>query len=300
MTPWRRRHTEDRPDPSDGRPAREPGEPARREELDRLAMEERLREAVEQGALHLHYQPVMSLTDGRPVAFEALLRWNSDVGPVPPARFVRILEDTGLIVPVGHWVLEEACRQARRWQDLPGSAGAVMAVNVSPRELAEVGFGHSVREVLAATGLPADRLCLEITGTSSIVDPTAAWAELRQLKAIGTRISIDDFGTVSLSYIKSFLVDSVKIDGSFVAGLGQNPEDEAIVAAVIGLARTLGIETVAEGVETAEQVALLRGLGCDSAQGYHLARPGPPDALVEILGRSTKGSLLPALTDRAA
>jgi EAL domain-containing protein (putative c-di-GMP-specific phosphodiesterase class I) len=257
--------------------------------------EARVREAAERLAFHLHYQPVMSLRDGRPVAFEALLRWDSEVGRVPPARFVAILEDTGLIVPVGRSVLEGACQQARRWQDEhPGSTDWVVAVNVSPRQLTEPGFGYSVKEALAVAGLRPDRLCLEITGSSALLDPAAVWGELRQLKVLGTRIAIDDFGTIhsSLSQLKSFPVDALKIDGSFVAGIGQGAEDEAIVAAIINLAHALGIETVAEGVETPEQLAFLRQLGCDSAQGYLFGRPGPPEALTGFFEAGTAEQLL--------
>jgi EAL domain-containing protein (putative c-di-GMP-specific phosphodiesterase class I) len=259
-----------------------------------LVLEERLREAVQEGRFHLNYQPVVSLSSGQVVAVEALLRWDSEVGPVPPGRFVPALEAMGLIVPVGSWVLKEACRQARQWDDLaPALDGLVMAVNISARQLDNPGFAAVVRDALDSSRLPANRLCLEITNAFLIREPQAAWAELRQLKALGVRLSIDDFGTAhsSISFVKSFAVDAVKIDRSFVAGLGRNVEDDAIVQAVIGLAHALGLETVAEGVETDEQLGTLRGLGCDSAQGYYFTHPGSADAVAASIVQGTIRSL---------
>ena len=259
-----------------------------------LVLEERLREAVDEGRFHLNYQPVLSLSTGQAVAVEALLRWDSEVGPVPPGRFVPALEAMGLIVPVGNWVLEEACLQARRWDDLaPALGGLLMAVNISARQLDKPGFVAVVRHALESSGLPANRLCLEITNAFLIREPQAAWAELRQLKAMGVRLSIDDFGTAhsSISFVKSFAVDAVKIDRSFVAGLGRNAEDDAIVQAVIGLAHALGLETVAEGVETDEQLETLQGLGCDSAQGYYFTHPGSADAVAASIVQGTIRSL---------
>jgi EAL domain-containing protein (putative c-di-GMP-specific phosphodiesterase class I) len=253
-----------------------------------LVLEDRLREAVEAGRFHLNYQPVVSLTTGRPVAVEALLRWDSEVGPVPPGRFVPALEGMGLIVPVGNWVLEEACRQARRWDDDRPELGRLgMAVNISARQLDQAGFAATVRRALEASRLPASRLCLEITNAFLIREPQAAWAELRQLKGLGVRLWIDDFGTAnsSISFVKSFSVDGVKVDRSFVAGLGKSEEDDAIVQAIIGLAHALRLETVAEGVETEEQLEILRSLGCDFAQGYYFTHPGSADAVADsILG----------------
>ena len=257
-------------------------------------LEERLREAVDEGRFHLNYQPVISLRTGRPVAVEALLRWDSEVGPVSPGRFVPALEAMGLIVPVGNWVLEEACRQARRWdEERPELGPLVMAVNISARQLDKPGFATAVRHALNSSGLPANRLSLEITNAFLIREPQAAWAELRQLKALGVRLSIDDFGTAhsSISFVKSFSVDGVKIDRSFVAGLGKNVEDDAIVQAVIGLAHALGLETVAEGVETDEQIEALHELGCDFAQGYYFTHPGSADAVAEGILRGPVRSL---------
>jgi EAL domain-containing protein (putative c-di-GMP-specific phosphodiesterase class I) len=259
-----------------------------------VVLEERLREAVDEGRFHLNYQPVFSLRTGRPVAVEALLRWDSEVGPVSPGRFVPALEAMGLIVPVGNWVLEEACRQARQWDDQRPELGPlVMAVNISARQLDKPGFAAAVRHALNSSGLPANRLSLEITNAFLIREPQAAWAELRQLKALGVRLSIDDFGTAhsSISFVKSFSVDGIKIDRSFVAGLGKNVEDDAIVQAVIGLAHALGLETVAEGVETDEQLEALRELGCDFAQGYYFAHPGSADAVAESILRGAVRAL---------
>ena len=254
---------------------------------ERAAMEHRLQEAHERQAFHLHYQPLVSLSDGRLAGVEALLRWDSEVGKIIPEHFVPVLEDTGLIVPVGAWVLQEACRQAAQWAGEFPSSEQLVAVNVSPVQLEDPGFVTAVTEALHASGLPADRLCLDLTSTSSIADVPAAWAQLRELKMFGVRIAIDDFGTAhsSLSFVKSFSVDILKIDRSFIAGLGRSPEDDAIVAAVVYLGRALGLDTVAEGVETAEQVAALERLGCDQAQGCHFVPPGPPSAVAELLRR---------------
>lgn len=250
------------------------------------SLEDDLRVAVERDEFTLHYQPLVSLADGRLVALEALLRWESELGPIMPGRFVPVLEEAGLMVPVGTWVLEEACRQAMAWERAyPRSARLLMAVNVSSRQLDERGFAGTVQDVLARTGLAPTRLCLEITETATIRDAAAAWAELRELKTVGVRISIDDFGTAqsSLSFVKTFQVDMVKIDRSFVAGIGFCAEDEAIVTAIVQLAHTLGLETVAEGVETAAQLAALSRLGCDQGQGYHFNRPGPAGAIADLL-----------------
>ncbi|HLF41483.1 MAG TPA: EAL domain-containing protein [Acidimicrobiia bacterium] len=260
--------------------------PAGDESPERAAMESDLRVAVEHSQFTLHYQPLVSLADGHLVAFEALLRWESELGPIVPGRFVPVLEEAGLIVSVGTWVLEEACRQAKEWErEFPRSSRLLIAVNVSSRQLDDPGFAAAVMDVLEDTGMAPTRLCLEITETATIKDAAAAWAQLRELKALGVRLSIDDFGTAqsSLSFVKTFQVDMVKIDRSFVAGIGYNAEDEAIVTAVVQLAHALGIETVAEGVETAAQLAALSRIGCDQGQGYHFNRPGPPGAIADLL-----------------
>jgi len=236
------------------------------------SFEEQVREAAEAGRFHLGYQPLVSVADGDVVGVEALLRWDSDAGPVSPARFVPVLEATGLIGPVGEWVLADACAElaARGRPDGPG----LLSVNVSARQLAP-GFADLVLGTLAAAGFPADRLCLELTNPAGLDDAAGAWGELRELKACGVRLFLDDFGTAgaSLADLRRFVVDAVKIDASFVKGMTHHGDDGAIVAALVDLAHALGMLAVAEGVETAAQLERLRALRCDLAQGFYCGAP---------------------------
>jgi diguanylate cyclase len=234
--------------------------------------EEQLREAAAAGRFHLHYQPLVAVADGAVVGVEALLRWDSDTGPVSPGRFVPVLEATGLIGTVGEWVLAEACAEMTAWgrPDGPG----LLSVNVSAHQLAP-GFANLVLGTLAAAGFPADRLCLELTNPARLDDAAGAWGELRQLKACGVRLFVDDFGTAgaSLADLRRFVVDAVKIDASFVKGMTHHGDDGAIVAALVDLAHALGMLAVAEGVETAAQLERLRALRCDLAQGFYCGVP---------------------------
>jgi diguanylate cyclase (GGDEF)-like protein len=251
----------------------------------KVLMESRLRQAVEKQEFRLHYQPVFSVADRRLAGFEALLRWDSDVGPISPAEFVPLLEETGLIVPVGAWVLEEACTQAVRWRGRFRNP-VTMAVNVSPCQLAVPDFAECVTTILARTGIDPTRVCLEITEAALMDDVVAAWSTLRRLKGLGVKLAIDDFGTgySSLSYLKSFALDVVKVDRSFVRGLGESVEDTAIVRAVVTLAAALGLDAVAEGVETPDQLAAIEAMGCPYAQGYYFTRPEPPE-VTELVDR---------------
>jgi EAL domain-containing protein (putative c-di-GMP-specific phosphodiesterase class I) len=232
-----------------------------------------VREAVENRAFHVHYQPVFSVSDRSLVGVEALLRWDASAGRISPARFVPLLESSGLIVQVGQWILAEACREVAGWPQPAGSA--FLTVNVSAHQLVP-GFADMVIATMAAAGFPAHRLCLELTHPSRIADSVAAWTELRRLKACDIRLFIDDFGTAgaSIADLKHFVIDAVKIDGSFIEGLTQQEDDDAIVAALINLAHALGMNAIAEGVETAAQLERLQALGCDLAQGFHLGAPG--------------------------
>lgn len=250
----------------------------------RLAMESRLREALALDQFRLHYQPIIALDSETIVGFEALLRWNSPAGRVSPAEFIPVLEETGLIVPVGVWVLEEACRQAQVWQRL-NDAPLTMAVNVSARQVADVDFAEVVAGVLDRTGLNPESLCLEITEATLMDDVVAAWSSFRRLKSMGVKLAIDDFGVAysSLNYLKSFSLDHLKIDQSFVRGIEESTEDAAIVGTVIDLARALGLGVIAEGIETPGQLSTLRGLGCEFAQGYYFTRPQPPEAIERLL-----------------
>jgi EAL domain-containing protein (putative c-di-GMP-specific phosphodiesterase class I) len=230
--------------------------------------------AAEQGRFHLDYQPLFSVRDETPVGVEALLRLDTDSGRAAPGRFVPVLEDSGMIGSVGEWVLTTAARELAGWN--ASGAAPLLAVNVAAGQL-EPGFAEVVLRALEAAALPASRLCLELTHPARISDPVAAWAELRNLKYCGVRLFIDDFGTAGASIVdlKRFVIDAVKVDPSFVHGLGVNGDDDAIVAALIGLAHSLGMQAIAEGVETPEQYTRLRELGCDLAQGFLLGSPAP-------------------------
>jgi EAL domain-containing protein (putative c-di-GMP-specific phosphodiesterase class I) len=259
--------------------------------VERLELEAGLRSALDNDELRLHYQPAVELNDGRVVGVEALLRWeHPELGLLAPDRFIPLAEQTGLIVPIGAWVLSEACRQLEEW-DLPE---LWMAVNVSPRQLASDSLVDAVKSALGDAGLEPSRLWLEITESAVIGDPEAAVAKLRQLKGLGVKLAVDDFGIgySSLANLRELLpVDALKIDRSFVSGVGANEDDRAIVESVIGLARSLGLDAVAEGVETADQATLLTDLDCSHAQGFHFARPLTPIALSELLGARTLDEL---------
>jgi predicted signal transduction protein with EAL and GGDEF domain len=237
-----------------------------------------LRDAVARGEMAVHYQPVVELLTERIVAVEALLRWTPAAGPVPPLDFIPVAEETGMIVPLGTWVLEQACRDARGWYERYGSS---VTVNVSVRQLAEPDFADVVFRILASTGLPAGALVLEVTESmlvGSAVEASPSLAALDRLRDKGVRIAIDDFGTgySSLSYLTQLPVDILKIDRSFVpTDVAASGDDHAFTRAVLQLGSSRRLPAIAEGIETAEQARLLRDLGCPLAQGFHFARPGP-------------------------
>ena len=236
----------------------------------RLAMESELRRAIQRGDLEVYYQPEVDLADMSVVGLEALVRWHHPTrGLIPPADFIPVAEETGLIVPLGAHVLQTACWDAAIWRR-SGFALRV-AVNVSPRQLLAPGLSQGVARVLATTGLEADALCLEITETALLGDAESSRIVLGELQAAGVHIALDDFGTgySSLTHLKRFPVDTLKIDRSFVEGLGHSEHDRAIVSAAVDLANAFGIVTIAEGVETEDQVAALKALGCAHAQGYY-------------------------------
>ncbi len=243
--------------------------------LDRQRLESDLRHAVERAEMELLYQPKIDLRSGAITGVEALVRWRHANGRLlRPCRFISIAEESGLIVPIGRWVLREACRQARAWQS-GGSEPVNVAVNVSTVELRTKNFVDGVRSALADTGLEAGHLELEITETFLMQDANSTARVLAQLKDIGVRLALDDFGTgySSLSYLKRFPIDSLKIDHSFIKHLGSDTSDASIVAAVVDLGRNLRMRVVAEGVETEEQLNFLRRHRCPEAQGYYFSEP---------------------------
>jgi diguanylate cyclase (GGDEF)-like protein len=249
----------------------------------RLALVGALRTAIQQGDLTLRYQPKVELAGGRVVGAEALVRWHHPVhGQVPPDEFIPIAESTALIQPLGQFVLESALDQARRWRRDGLSLG--LAVNLSVRNLADPALVDRVAELIARAGVAPDSLTLEITESGVMTDPEAAIAMLWGLRRIGVRLSVDDFGTgySSLAYLKRLPVDEVKLDKSFVLNMTGDPDDAAIVRSTIELAHNLGLQLVAEGVEDQETLELLASLGCDLAQGFHLAHPMLPDDLARL------------------
>jgi diguanylate cyclase (GGDEF)-like protein len=255
----------------------------------RLELEGSLRHAVERGELRLAYQPIVDLATGRILEVEALARWDHPRrGPIPPNEFIPLAEETGLIVPIGTYVLREACRQAERWRTAGPDGGPLhMSINLSARQFARPSLPGLVADVLAETGADPASICFEITESALMEDVESTTAALRDLKALGVGLAIDDFGTgyASLTYLKRFPVDKVKVDRAFVDGLLGDEEDAAIVAAVVNLAHSLDLRAVAEGVETAEQAARLRELGCDLGQGFYFGVPHPAEDLAGHLRR---------------
>ena len=251
----------------------------------RLSLENGLRHAVEREELELDYQPQIALASGAVVGVEALLRWrHPQLGRVPPGSFISIAEETGLIVPIGEWVLHTACAQARAWRDA-GLPALRVAVNLSPRQFRHKGLGDSIRQAMESNHLEAGAIELEITESMAMVDPEESMQLLRGFKELGLRIALDDFGTgfSCMSYLKRFPIDVLKIDQSFVAGIAHDRSDAAIARTVIGLARSLWLQTIAEGVETAEQAQLLLRWTCDEAQGFHFSAPVTAQAVTELL-----------------
>jgi diguanylate cyclase (GGDEF)-like protein/PAS domain S-box-containing protein len=251
----------------------------------RLDLEARLERAIERDEFRLVVQPIVDLPTGRCVAAEALLRWQDpEFGLVTPDAFIGLAEDTGLIIPIGEWALAEACRTVAQWDEIGLLAPEfTMAVNLSARQVGQADLVERVRSVIERSGPTASRLCLEIT--ESVLMEESSVAAMTALKALGVRLSIDDFGTgySSLGYLKRFPVDSVKVDRSFVDGLGIEGEDSAIVAAVVSLGHALGLSVVAEGVETSGQLHELLALGCDRAQGYWFSGPRTPTEFSGLL-----------------
>jgi len=213
-----------------------------------------------------------------------------------PAEFLPLLDRCGLIVPVGSWVLGEACRQARRWQERFPDRPLVTSINLSPRQLAQADLADTVLSAIADSQVDADRICLELTQGEMMHGVESAWSELRRIKAAGVRLALDDFGVgyASLDYLRRFRLDSLKIDPTFIGGVADHDEDAAIVEHLVQLAHALGLAPVAEAVATLEQAAALRAIGCDFAQGYALARPQTPPQMSRLLeaGRVELGHIV--------
>ena len=248
---------------------------------ERLLLESSLRHAIERGELLLHYQPLVNIADGSIVATEALARWNHpELGLVAPARFIPVAEDSGLIVPLGEWVLRQACSQLKQWRE-QGVQLRRMVVNLSPHQFRQKRLVQTFSRVLSETGVDPHWLGLEITESVIMENPEVSIDILEKLKALGIELSLDDFGTgySSLSYLKRFPIDKLKIDQSFVRDITTDADDAAMVAAIIVMAHQLNIRVVAEGVESAAQLAFLREHGCDEYQGYYFSRPLPADDL---------------------
>jgi predicted signal transduction protein with EAL and GGDEF domain len=238
---------------------------------DRRLLEHDLRHAISRGELRLVYQPQQEIRNDKVIGFEALLRWKHPTrGEVPPAEFIPIAEESGLILQIGEWVLRAACRDAATWTE-----PLTVAVNVSATQIHNENFAHTVHEILFETGLTPGRLELEITETALVRDLNRALATLRRIKMLGVRIAMDDFGTgySSLSNLRAFPFDKIKIDGSFIKSVNANDQAATIVRAVLGLGRGLGLPVLAEGVETSAELEFLKEALCNEAQGYFLGMP---------------------------
>lgn len=265
----------------------EPEMDARMQQRRRIEMD--LRAALEEDRFELLYQPLMDMQSMRLSGFEALLRWRDATGAlIPPSDFIPLAEETGLIVPLGEWVLNKACATAATWP-----SDVTVAVNVSAVQFRMPQFVDMVAAALAATGLPPSRLELEVTETIMLQDNVATVAQLHRLRRLGVRISMDDFGTgySSLSYLRSFPFDKIKIDRSFVRDVADKGEARAIVRAIAGLGASLGMRTTAEGVESGEQLARLRAEGCTDAQGYLFGKPMPVDAVDTFIAEASAARL---------
>ena len=255
--------------------------------FERLALETALRRGLERSEFFLHYQAKLDLASGAITGVEALVRWqHPDLGAVPPAQFIPLAEETGLIVPLGKWVLKTACAQNVAWQR-EGLPALRMSVNISARQFADEELLADIHAALSETGMPAELLELELTESMVMQDPERATATLNALKRVGVRLAIDDFGVgySSLAHLKRFPIDTLKVDRSFIRDIPQNSEDRAITEAIIAMGKSLDLTVVAEGVETLEQQTFLREHACDEMQGYYFSRPIASDAFAELLRR---------------
>jgi len=253
--------------------------------IERLMLETALRRALDRRQFSLQYQPKVDLATGQITGVEALLRWtHPDLGMLPPMQFIPLAEETGLIVPIGRWVLKEACAQNMAWQR-EGLRSVSMAVNLSPRQFADENLLHDVDDALATSGMSPTLLQLEVTESMVMQNVPRAVRVLDALSSRGIRLAIDDFGTgySSMSLMKQFPIDTIKIDRSFVRDLPDDSEDKAIAQAIISMGKALGLTIIAEGVETTEQETFLRDHACDEMQGFLFSKPVPPRQLADLL-----------------
>ena len=258
--------------------------------LERLKTEGGLRHALERDEFTLHFQPQLEIASGRIIGAETLLRWqHPGHGEIPPARFIPVAEETGLIIPIGEWVIDATCRQLRAWLDA-GLQPVKVAVNLSPRQFSQ-NLPRTVMGYLKRYDVPPDLLELEITESMLMHNADSVVAMMQEFADAGIVLSLDDFGTgySSLSYLKRFPIDTLKIDQSFVRGIPHDADDSAIAAAIIGMAKALRLRVIAEGVETTSQLDFLKAAGCDEIQGYWFSRPIVPDAFAQLL-RETNGT----------
>jgi Amt family ammonium transporter len=255
--------------------------------LEQIRFETDLRHALDREELSMHYQPIVSISDGQLIGFEALLRWyRKDAGFIPPNKFIPVAEQSGLIQPITVWILRETSRQLAEWQKIsPNYADMIVSVNISGKHLSNDDLIDDVENALADSGVRPETLKLEITESSAMENAEHTIGLLNRLKQIGVQLSIDDFGTgfSSLSYLQRLPFDTLKIDRSFVYSVGENGENSEILQTIISLAKSLRMRVIAEGIETESQLAVLRNLGCDYGQGYLLAKPKSKEETERLL-----------------
>ena len=253
--------------------------------VSRLRLEMELRQALDRREFNVHYQPIVALASGHVEGFEALARWSATSGPVPPYEFIPLAEEIGTIFDLEQQILHYVCRDIRRWRDQFGEASPYVSVNLSGKELANAGFADQVRDILSQYGVEPSWIRFEVTESSIVENEEVAAGVLARLRALGVRVYIDDFGTgySSLSSLHSYPIDTLKIDQSFISGDHGPAHNWEIVRVIIGLAKALGLEVIAEGIETSEQLSVIRGLGCPYGQGYLFSRPVPSEEAVRFL-----------------
>jgi len=267
--------------------------------INRLFLENDMRQALENGQFAVHYQPILALEKDRIVGFEALLRWNHpEHGSIAPTDFIPVAEASGLIVPITEWVLNQACGQLQAWRDeFKPERDLTVSVNLSTKLFSEPDLTQMVAQALSQTGLPPGNLKLEITETAIVEDAEAASTMLNACRAMGVQVYIDDFGTgySALSYLHQFPIDTLKIDRAFIGRIQEGGANTEVVRTIIALARELNLEVIAEGVETAVQFEFLKKLGCQGGQGFFIARPMAPEAARQLIADPTN----PAAWDAA-